>query len=55
MREDPIQLEDPTDDGGANHVSLIQAKKNFLEFGACEYEMIIHVRKPNIEELTGID
>ena len=53
--DDPIQLKDPTYEGGANHVSLIQAQKNFLKFGACEYEMIIHVRKPKPGELTGVD
>ncbi|KRU36877.1 CPCC family cysteine-rich protein [Clostridium sporogenes] len=53
--DDPIQLKDLTYEGGANHVSLIQAQKNFLKFGACEREMIIHVRKPNPDELTGID
>ncbi|AKN31284.1 hydrolase [Clostridium carboxidivorans P7] len=53
--DDPIQLKDSTYEGGANHVSLIQAQKNFLKFGACEQEMVVHVRKPKPEELIGID
>lgn len=53
--DDPIQLENPTYEGGANKVSLIQAQKNFKEFGACEREMIPHVRKPSSDELVGID
>lgn len=48
--DDPIQLEDPTFEGGANKVSLIQAQKNYKKFGACEREMIPHVRKPTENE-----
>ncbi len=51
---DPIQLDDPEYKGGENHVSLNQAKVNFLEFGACEFDMIKYVRKPLKNELTGI-
>lgn len=53
--DDPIQLEDPTYEGGANKVSLIQAKENYKEFGACEREMIPRVRKPYPDELSGFD
>ena len=31
---------------GANKVSLNEGKKNYLLFGACEKEMLQHVRKP---------
>lgn len=31
-----VQHDDPDYEGGANTVSLRQARKNFLEFGACE-------------------
>jgi hypothetical protein len=30
----------PTYEGDANWVSLKHAQKNFIELGACEYEMI---------------
>ncbi|WP_312648945.1 CPCC family cysteine-rich protein [Aminipila sp.] len=53
--DDPIQLNAPTYKDGANHVSLLQAKFNFIEFGACESTMLCHVRKPTKEELSGID
>ena len=53
--DDPIQLEDNEYEGGANRVSLVQARHNFLSFGACEEEMKKHVRKPKEDELNGID
>lgn len=40
---------------GANKVSLLQARENFLTFGACEEEMIPYVRKPKKDEYQGID
>ena len=37
--------------GGANgDVSLIQAQKNYISFGACEEVMLDVVRKPTIED-----
>ena len=53
--DDLVQLENPSYKGGANRVSLLKGCCNFLEFGACEEEMIIYVRKPNKDELVGID
>ena len=53
--EDDPQLEDNKYEGGANRVSLVQARHNFLSFGACEEEMKKHVRKPKEDELHGID
>jgi hypothetical protein len=48
--DDPIQLEGPNYEGGANRVSLKQGQRNFMEFGACEKEMIKNVREPNGDE-----
>jgi hypothetical protein len=48
--DDPIQLDDPEYEGGANTVSLRQAQKNFLKFGACAEAMIKNVLKPTEEE-----
>ncbi len=45
--DDPIQFEDHKVVGGANRVSLIQARNNFVEFGSCKEEMIKNCRKPN--------
>lgn len=36
--------------GGANHVSLIEAQKNYKEFGACELRVKPHVRPPRANE-----
>jgi hypothetical protein len=43
--DDPIQLEDPDYEGGANSMSLRQAQQNFLEFGACDRDMLQNVRQ----------
>jgi hypothetical protein len=48
--DDLIQLNDPNFEGGANRVSLKQGQKNFIEFGACEIEMIRYVRQPTKDE-----
>lgn len=53
--DDPIQLQDETYEGGANHVSLKDAKKNYVEFGACERKYIRNVRQPLENEKSGID
>jgi hypothetical protein len=41
---DPSQRHNPDQSGGANKVSLHQAQKNFVQIGACEPEMLAHVR-----------
>lgn len=51
--DDLIALDDPTFVGGANRVSLQQARLNYKEFGACEKEMLQYVREPNLDELKG--
>lgn len=54
--DDPVAYQEPNKDvGGANGVSLEQAKINYKEFGACSKDMIIYVRKPEKNELTGIE
>ena len=53
--DDISQLEDPTNENGANGISLIQAKKNYKEFGACHLDLIVYVRNPYPDELTGFD
>jgi rubredoxin len=44
--DDPVQFEDPDYVGGANKVSLNQARENYLEFGASEMEWEGRVRAP---------
>jgi len=48
---DEIAHEHPERNIGANHISLLQAKQNFMQFGACKKEMINLVRLPREEEL----
>lgn len=48
--DDPVALQAPESAGGANRVSLVQARKNYAAFGACEKAMAPHVRKPNSRE-----
>jgi len=48
--DDPVQLKDPNYEGGANSISLKQAQKNFLEFGASRKEMVRCVRPPMWQE-----
>lgn len=47
---DPIQLDDPDYEGGANLMSLRQAQQNFLEFGACDRNMLPNVRRHTKDE-----
>lgn len=44
--DDNVQFTDPDSRGGANRVSLNEAKQNFEQFGACELEMKEFVRAP---------
>ena len=48
--DDPYQIENPDEDCGANPISLRQAQKNYLDFGACEENMKKNVRQPLINE-----
>ena len=49
-------VEGPDSPSSANHgLTLTQAQKNYRDFGACEKEMLRHVRAPKPEERSGID
>jgi hypothetical protein len=48
--DDPIQLGQPDYEGGANPMSLRHAQHNFLEFGACDRNMLQNVRRPLADE-----
>ena len=50
-QDDYVQLHDHDFSGGANKVSLNQARKNFIEFGACERELRQYVREARESEL----
>jgi len=49
--DDNVQFADPDYEGGANHMSLNQARKNFSEFGAVSREVLKYVRPPLPEEI----
>lgn len=49
--DDKLQQRDTTFAGGANHVSLEQARINFTSIGACEEAYISKVRSPRPEEI----
>lgn len=49
--DDGVQLREPDCGGGANRVSLNQARKNFKEYGAIEEYFKQFVRAPNEDEL----
>lgn len=48
--KDKTQERDPEYKGGANAVSLNEARKNYAEFGACEKRFAEKVRKPEVTE-----
>lgn len=49
--DDGVQLRNPNYAGGANKVSLNQARENYKQFGAAEEVCIRYVRNPLAEEL----
>ena len=53
--DDRIQQEDDDLEGGANKVSLKQARLNYREFGASDERFIDRVREATEEELEGMD
>ena len=48
--DDGVQFDDPDYTGGANLVSLRQAQKNFMEFGATDQLVLDFVRMPTKKE-----
>lgn len=51
--DDNIQAEHPTLAGGANKVSLEEARRNFEKFGAATKDAVPHVRRPRPDEIPG--
>lgn len=49
--DDDAQFRDPTYDGGANSVSLEQARINFVTIGASDKKFLNSVREPFVEEI----
>ena len=42
--DDPVSLSDPGYKGGANGVSLIEARENYLKYRACPDELFLYAR-----------
>ena len=53
--DDGVQLDDPDYEGGANTVSLKQAQRNFLEFGASEKRFVRNVRQPTGDDVRAVN
>ncbi len=51
--DDPIGFEDENFIGGANRVSLHQARINYLKFGACEESMTSNTRKVDKNDILN--
>lgn len=49
--DDDVQYRDPSYEGGANTISLDQARANFLAIGAMNNESLEFVRKPFLNEI----
>lgn len=50
--DDNIQAADPDYAGGANKISLNNARENFKKFGAAEKQCLDLVRPPTTEEMS---
>jgi hypothetical protein len=48
--DDNVQFDDPNFPGGANEVSLRQARENYREFGVSELRFKRNVRPPRPDE-----
>jgi hypothetical protein len=53
--DDNIQADDPYYEGGANEVSLNQARENYRKFGACEECCLDAVRPPTEDEKSTLE
>ncbi len=53
--DDAAQASNPSLAGGANKVSLSEARKNFMSFGASSRDAVKSVRRPLPEEVNEED
>jgi hypothetical protein len=49
--DDDVQFDDPSFEGGANDVSLDQARENFKKIGAIDEKSVKFTRKPLPHEI----
>jgi hypothetical protein len=50
-QDDPVQYQDPDYEGGANEMSLKQARRNYAEFGASSMTRLEWTRPPRQDEI----
>jgi hypothetical protein len=48
--DDIVQYDDPNYAGGANEISLVRARENFIRIGSISEKHLSMVREPNAEE-----
>ena len=53
--DDGVQLDNEQYEGGANTVSLAQARVNYVNYGAVSECLTEYTRKPHEDEKSGID
>ncbi len=51
--DDNVQGDDPEYEGGANKVSLKEARSNFSTFGASSFDRLPRVRAPQDDEISN--
>ena len=49
--DDDLQFDEPDREGGANHISLNEARANFAKFGAAKKGSLPRVRPPRPDEI----
>ncbi len=49
--DDEVQFNDPDCRGGANHISLNEARANYSKFGAVKKESLPRVRPPRPDQI----
>lgn len=49
--DDPVQFDDPECRGGANALSLMEARANFARIGASDPDLASEVRRPRADEI----
>ena len=50
--DDPIQFKNHDYEGGANRITLNEARRNYKCFGAKDKRFLCHVRPPNPDEIV---
>lgn len=52
--DDPVRYKNENYEGGANRLSLVGARKNYITFGAIEKDLVKYTRKPREDEKKSL-